>query len=177
MVTRSMITWNRKNRVFDELDAFIAGPWADDKHGDYSRYHADSVCNPDTIVDRNWNRSHVLKADNPVGGVLLMHGLSDAPYSLRTYGQRLHAEGYTVVWLRVPGHGTSPSALANIAWQDWIAAVQVAMQGLRDLLPADCPLILAGYSNGAALECPLRADRSPRQFIAAGKCDHCYFRR
>ena len=141
----------QEDRVFDELEALIAGPWANEPHGDYSRYHKTSVCNPASVVDRNWNRSYVLPADNPVGGVLLVHGLSDSPYSLRTLGERLHAEGYTVIWLRVPGHGTSPSALANVAWQDWTAAVRVAMLGLRDRLPAGCPLILAGYSNGGAL--------------------------
>jgi alpha-beta hydrolase superfamily lysophospholipase len=141
----------QEDRVFDELDVFIAGPWVDHSHGAYSRYHRESVCNPATIVDRNWNRSYVLKADNPIGGALLVHGLSDAPYSLRKLGQRLHAEGYTVVWLRVPGHGTCPSALANVAWQDWAAAVRVAAQGLRDLLPTGVPMVLAGYSNGGAL--------------------------
>jgi alpha-beta hydrolase superfamily lysophospholipase len=138
-------------RVFKELDALIDGPWVKDSPGAFSRYHADSVCNPETIVDRNWNRSHILTADNPVGGVLLVHGLSDAPYSLRALGERLHTEGHTVIWLRVPGHGTSPSALANVAWQDWTAAVQVAMQGLRERVPTGTPLILAGYSNGGAL--------------------------
>lgn len=138
-------------QVFDELDAFIADSWADHSHGTYSRYHKESICNPETIVDRNWNRSHVLQADNPIGGVLLVHGLSDAPYSLRSIGQRLHAEGYTVVWLRVPGHGTCPGALASIDWKDWTAAVQVAAKGLRDLLPAGRPLVLAGYSNGGSL--------------------------
>ncbi|WP_419194324.1 alpha/beta hydrolase [Novipirellula herctigrandis] len=141
----------QEDRVFQELDAYINGPWASHSPGDYSRYHQDSVCNPATIADRNWNRSHVLRAANPIGGVLLIHGLSDSPYSLRTLGQRLHAEGYTVVWLRVPGHGTSPSALAKVVWQDWTAAVQVAMQGLRAELPKECPLILGGYSNGGAL--------------------------
>lgn len=138
-------------RIFDELNAFIAGSWAQQSPVAYSRYHADSVCNPERIVDRNWNRSHVLRSPEPVGGVLLVHGLSDSPYSLRALGGRLHAEGYTVVWLRVPGHGTSPSALANVSWQDWTAAVKVAMQGLRDCLPEGSPLFLAGYSNGGAL--------------------------
>ena len=141
----------QEGRVFDELAALISGPWANKKHGDYCRYCQDSVCNPASIVDRNWNRSFVLPAAGPIGGALLVHGLSDAPYSLRKLGERLHAEGYTVIWLRVPGHGTCPAALANITWQDWTAAVRVAMQGLRDQLPADSPLILAGYSNGGAL--------------------------
>jgi alpha-beta hydrolase superfamily lysophospholipase len=141
----------QEERVFDELNAFVEGPWVRQSPIAYSRYHADSVCNPETIVERNWNRSLVLQASEPIGGVLLVHGLSDSPYSLRALGQRLHAEGYTVIWLRVPGHGTSPSALANVAWQDWTAAVKVAMRGLRERLPDGCPMFLAGYSNGGAL--------------------------
>lgn len=141
----------QEDRVFNELQSLIGGPWASQKHGAYSRYHEDSVCNPDKIVDRNWNRSHILRATNPVGGVLLVHGLSDSPYSLRQLGLRLHSEGYTVIWLRVPGHGTCPSALANVVSQDWTAAVRIAMLGLQSELPTGKPLILAGYSNGGAL--------------------------
>jgi alpha-beta hydrolase superfamily lysophospholipase len=141
----------QEERVFKELDAFIEGPWASQSPVTYSRYHAESVCNPETIVDRNWNRSYVLEASEPLGGVLLIHGLSDAPYSLRAFGQRLHNEGYTVIWLRIPGHGTSPSALANVSWHDWSAAVKVGMKGLRDRMPDGCPMYLAGYSNGGAL--------------------------
>lgn len=141
----------QEDRIFKELEALIAGPWASQSPGTYSRYHAKSVCNPETIVDRNWNRSFVMEAANPIGGVLLLHGLSDSPYSLRVLGKRLHTEGYTVVWLRIPGHGTSPCALANVSWQDWTAAVKIAVRGLRDLLPDGIPLILGGYSNGGAL--------------------------
>ncbi len=141
----------QEDRVFNELNALIAGPWAKQIVGAYSRYSLASVCNPDSILDRNWNRTTVLKAPNPIGGVLLLHGLSDSPYSLRAIGQRLHAEGYTVVWLRLPGHGTNPGALAHVSSDDWVAAVKVAMCGLRELLPDGAPQILGGYSNGGAL--------------------------
>ena len=141
----------QEERVFNELNAFIVGPWTKQQPGAYSRYHQGSVCNPATIVDRNWNRSHILEATQPIGGVLLLHGLSDSAYSLRALGQRLHKEGYTVIWMRVPGHGTCPGALANVSCRDWAAAVQVAMKGLRDRLPKGCPMFLAGYSNGGAL--------------------------
>jgi alpha-beta hydrolase superfamily lysophospholipase len=141
----------QERRVFEELDAFIEGPWANDTVGAYSRFSADSVSNPETIVDRNWNRTYILKAEKPIGGVLLLHGLSDSPYSVRGIGQRLHAEGYTVIWLRIPGHGTCPAALADVSSEDWSAAVKVAMRALRDQLPEGVPLILGGYSNGGAL--------------------------
>lgn len=141
----------QEEKTFQELETMIRGAWSEHSQGDFNRYQLKSVCNPDTIVDRNWNRSHVLKADNPIGGVLLVHGLSDSPYSLRKLGLRLHAEGYTVVWIRVPGHGTCPGALANVNWQDWSAAVRIAVKGLRKMLPDRVPLVLAGYSNGGAL--------------------------
>jgi alpha-beta hydrolase superfamily lysophospholipase len=142
---------DQEERVFRELDSLIEGPWAEQTVGAYSRYCPNSVSNPNTILDRNWNRTFILKAPNPIGGVLLLHGLSDSPYSLRAFGQRLHAEGYTVIWLRIPGHGTNPGALANVSSSDWTAAVQVAMRGLRDQVPEGTPLFLGGYSNGGAL--------------------------
>ena len=46
----------------------------------------------------------------PSGGVLLLHGMSDSPYSLRALGEELHQQGYWVVGLRLPGHGTLPPA-------------------------------------------------------------------
>jgi alpha-beta hydrolase superfamily lysophospholipase len=141
----------QENRVFNELSALICGPWAQQCSGAFSRYNANSICNPEKVVDRNWNRTTILEASHPIGGVLLLHGLSDSPYSLRAIGQRLHAEGHTVIWLRLPGHGTNPGALAHASSDDWIAAVKVAMRGLRDLLPENAPITLGGYSNGGAL--------------------------
>lgn len=141
----------QETRVFEELDQFIDHSWNKDSSDAYNRFDPTSVTNPKNVSDVNWNRTRILEADNPRGGVLLLHGLSDSPYSLRALGERLHAEGYTVVWLRVPGHGTNPRALAEVTWQDWTSAVQIAVRGLRELVPADLPLTLAGYSNGGAL--------------------------
>ncbi|MCY2981626.1 MAG: alpha/beta fold hydrolase [Planctomycetota bacterium] len=142
----------KEDQVYRELDELCQGPWARDRPtGAYNRFHPNSVCNPRKLLDRNWNRSLVQRATNPKGGVLLLHGLSDSPYSLRAIGERMHREGYTVIWLRVPGHGTCPNALANVSWKDWTAAVKIAAQGLAEMLPPKVPLILAGYSNGGAL--------------------------
>ena len=137
--------------MFQQLDALVAGPWQAEAVGAFDRFRSGSVANPARTLAQNWNRSFVLKATQPIGGVLLVHGLSDAPYSLRAIAERLHAEGYTVVGLRVPGHGTCPRALAEATSEDWIAAVQVGVRGVRALLPAGAPLVLAGYSNGGAL--------------------------
>jgi alpha-beta hydrolase superfamily lysophospholipase len=76
--------------------------------------------------------------------------MSDSPYSLRSLGQRLHAAGVQVVGLRLPGHGTAPSGLVEVAWQDMAAAVRLAAGHLRQRIGGR-PLYLVGYSNGAAL--------------------------
>ena len=141
----------REDRVFAELDSYIRDSWCQQGESKYSRYNPNSICYPDNVFEFNWNRTRVVETREPVGGVLLLHGLSDSPYSLRAIGERLHREGYTVVWLRLPGHGTTPRALAEISWKDWTAAVRTAACSLRQRVPKHLPLILAGYSNGGAL--------------------------
>ena len=137
--------------VFDELDRMVDAEWARESGTKFSRFVEGSISDPRTVVERNWNRSLVLEADEPRGGALLIHGLSDSPYSLRSVGEWLHARGWTVVWLRVPGHGTTPGALAEVSSIDWEAAVRVAALGLRDALPEGAPLTVYGYSNGGSL--------------------------
>jgi alpha-beta hydrolase superfamily lysophospholipase len=137
--------------VFQQLDALVNGPWKTEAVGRFDRFRSGSVCNPEKTLEQNWNRSFVLKAAKPIGGVLLVHGLSDSPYSLRALAERLYAEGYTVVGLRVPGHGTCPRALAEVTCDDWTAAMKIAVRGVRELIPAGTPLVLAGYSSGGAL--------------------------
>ena len=82
--------------------------------------------------------------------MLLIHGLTDSPYSLRSIAKKLHAAGAHVVGLRVPGHGTAPSGLTTVTWQDMTAAVRLAMHHLREQADG-APLCVVGYSNGGAL--------------------------
>lgn len=144
----------QEGRVFDELAALEKGAWSKEETGPFCRFKPTSICNPATLLDRDWNRTFVLDSDREegaVGGALLLHGLSDSPYSLRTMGERLHEQGWTVIGLRIPGHGTCPKALADVSYKDWIGAVRVAARGLRDKLPKGAPMILVGFSNGGAL--------------------------
>ncbi len=98
----------------------------------------------------NWNRSFELPVDAAKAGVLLLHGMSDSPYSLRHLGQRLNAAGASVLGLRIPGHGTAPSGLIEATWQDMAMAVRLAVQHLAGQA-GERPLYIVGYSNGAAL--------------------------
>jgi len=50
----------------------------------------------------------------------------------------------------VPGHGTAPTGLLDIKWEDMAAAVKLAMRHMKDK-DGDRPIYIVGYSNGGAL--------------------------
>ena len=138
-----------EEKLFAQLDELVHDHVAPEDRRRINRYHRGSLSDP-TRWPRNWNRSFELDVDEPQMGVLLLHGMSDSPYSLRTLGQRLHAAGAQVVGQRLPGHGTAPSGLVTVQWEDMAAAVKLAMRHLREKTTGK-PLYIVGYSNGAAL--------------------------
>lgn len=122
------------------------------------RYAAGSASDPESYrVD--WNRSFELVPTRVRGGALLLHGLSDSPYSMRALALRLRDEGYHVVGLRLPVHGTVPAGLLDARAEDWSAAVRIAMRHLRRRVPPSLPLYIAGYSTGATLALEYVLDR------------------
>lgn len=138
-----------EDRLFKQLNEKVCAKiGSEDKH-QINRYHHASLSDPNRWPT-NWNRSFELSRPDPVAGVLLLHGMSDSPYSLRSIGQRLNAEGAWVVGLRVPGHGTAPSGLVHVQWEDMASAVTIAMRHLCGKI-GERPLHIIGYSNGGAL--------------------------
>ena len=138
-----------EDRLFEQLDQLIYKKIEPEDQRAINRYNRGSLSDPDRWPV-NWNRSFVLPVANPRMGVLLLHGLSDSPYSLRRTGQLLHDHDAYVIGLRVPGHGQAPSGLLEIEWQDMAAAVRLAMLELQKK-SVDGPLYIVGYSNGGAL--------------------------
>ena len=138
-----------EERLFDQLDQQIYQKIEPQDQRAIIRYNRGSLSDPERWP-RNWNRSFVLPVDDPTTGVLLLHGMSDSPYSLRSIGQLLHGRGAFVIGLRVPGHGQAPSGLVNVEWQDMAAAVRLAISALREKT-GDRPIYIVGYSNGGAL--------------------------
>ena len=113
------------------------------------RYSSGSAADPG-IHKPNWNRSFERSVDNPVGGVVLLHGMSDSPYSLRALGETLHKSNYWVVGPRLPGHGTTPAALKKISWEDMADIVRLAVNHLAAKVGSK-PIHIVGYSTGAPL--------------------------
>ena len=117
----------------------------------FARYAPGSRSDPNLWPDGNWNRTQELIPDHPRGAALLLHGVSDSPYSMRALAQSLYQSGVAVVALRLPGHGTAPSALLAYRLEDMRAAVRMAAKDLVARVGPDKPFWLVGYSNGAAL--------------------------
>ncbi|RPJ77248.1 MAG: alpha/beta hydrolase, partial [Desulfobacteraceae bacterium] len=138
-----------EERLFAELEEKVVAPTPTGPAHALVRYSRGSAADPQK-QNANWNRSFELPAEAPAGAVLLLHGMSDSPYSLRTLGLRLNQRGYWVVGLRLPGHGTAPSGLLDVHWEDMAAAVRLSMAHLAAKVGSQ-PIHLIGYSTGAPL--------------------------
>jgi len=127
------------------------------------RYSTGSLSNPERFP-ANWNRSYQVTVPAAHGVAVLLHGLSDSPYSMLATAQTLAGAGYNVVVPRMPGHGFAVGGLLQARWEDWTAAVRIAMRHAASLPGADQSLLMAGYSNGGllavdyALGCDERVD-------------------
>lgn len=136
--------------LFERLQRELIGPVTASGAAPYSRYASDSPVYPGNLP-RDWNRSFILPPPGTArGAVVLLHGLTDSPYSLRHIAQHLSEQGLLAVVPRIPGHGTVPAALTAAHWEQWLAATRLAVREARRQVP-DGPLYLVGYSNGGAL--------------------------
>lgn len=81
-------------------------------------------------------------------GVLLTHGLSDSPYAMRHLAGFFRQNGFRVMAVLLPGHGTQPGDLLDVTWQEWAKTVAYGAYQLAEEVDE---VYLAGYSTGATL--------------------------
>ena len=147
--------WRRylaaENAAFDEVRAEVVEKIAPDAQTPGNRYWKGSPVYPARFA-QDWNRSFVLEPTGaPAGAVVLLHGLTDSPYSMRHIARRYRDDGFVAVAIRLPGHGTVPAGLTAVEWADWSAATRLAVREARRRVGPALPLHLVGYSNGGAL--------------------------
>jgi len=80
--------------------------------------------------------------------VLLIHGFPGTPAEMRPLAEVLHAAGWTVEGLLLPGFGPDIQHLAAKTHQDWISKVSQRVQALADTHEK---VVVGGFSMGAAL--------------------------
>jgi len=147
--------WNdylaAEEKIFETLRAEVSGRLSPEERVPVNRYFVDSPVYPGRFA-QDWNRSYTLEPGGaPVGAAVLLHGLTDSPYSLRHLARHYRERGFVVIAIRLPAHGTTPGALTDIEWESWAAATRLAArEAVRRTAPAS-PLHIVGFSNGGSL--------------------------
>ncbi len=88
-------------------------------------------------------------------GVLLSHGFTGSPHSVRPWAEHLAALGHPVRVPLLPGHGTTWQEMNGTTWDDWRGAVETA---LLDLAGQVDTVVVCGLSMGGALALRMAAD-------------------
>ena len=140
----------REGELFREVSEQIETQVPPEDRTWTNRYFPESPTNP-SHFRTNWNRTQEVVPETIRGGALLLHGLTDSPYSMRKLAELFAGRGIYALCLRLPGHGTVPSGLTNVRWEDWVAAARVGARRVREKVGGGKPFYLVGYSNGAAV--------------------------
>lgn len=94
-------------------------------------------------------------AEGDERGVLVVHGFTGNPHSMRPVAEALAARGFTVDLPLLPGHGTAVEDMIPTGYRDWLAEVERAYGELA----ASCRRVaVVGLSMGGALTAWLAAD-------------------
>ena len=111
--------WNgylaAERAAFDEVRREVSGKLAPRARVSSNRYFEGGLLDP-TRFATDWNRSFVLEPGGaPKGAVVLLHGLTDSPYSMRGVARRYRERGFVAVVPRLPGRGAWSIGVAPAA--------------------------------------------------------------
>lgn len=140
-----------ENTIFEQVRADVTRQLEPEDRAPINRYFEGSAVYPGHFP-QDWNRSFALEPEGPPrGAAVFLHGLTDAPYSMRHLARLYRDLGWVSVTIRLPGHGTVPGGLTGVDWQQWLAAARLAVREARRRAGPTVPLHIVGYSNGGAL--------------------------
>lgn len=89
-------------------------------------------------------------------GVLLCHGFTGSPASVRPWAEFLAAAGVSVELPLLPGHGTTWQDLQQTTWHDWYQHVELSFDALLERCER---VFVMGLSMGGTLTLRLAAQR------------------
>lgn len=103
------------------------------------------------------HRAFILPRDDTRDGILLIHGATGSPKDLRDLAEFLHAGGFSVYCMRLPGHGVEGANAGEMRWESALYDVEARYKQLSDC----CKNVsIVGYSFGSTLA--LQLDLKPR---------------
>ena len=83
-------------------------------------------------------------------GVLVLHGFTGNPFSMRPLAESLAKAGHSVELPLLPGHGTVVDDMVETGWEDWSTAAESAY---LDLAGRCERVAVVGLSMGGTLSC------------------------
>ncbi len=86
--------------------------------------------------------------DRAAAGVLVLHGFTGNPSSMRGLAEALAGAGFHVEMPRLPGHGTTLADMMTTGWADWAGEADAAYDRLAARTDA---IVVAGLSMGGSL--------------------------
>lgn len=95
-------------------------------------------------------------------GVLLVHGFTGSPAELLILGEYLNRAGYTVLGVRLAGHGTNELNLMKTTNEDWFNSVLDGYNILKGLCEK---VYVVGHSMGALLTLKLAYFRAVEKVV------------
>ena len=107
-------------------------------------------------IFEEYPKPFLLKPEKSNGfGILLIHGLLSSPAELRGYAEALLKQGYTILGVRLKGHGTSPYDLRKQTVEDWFKSVQ---RGVKIISVYCDAVVVIGFSTGGGLALKLASE-------------------
>lgn len=95
-------------------------------------------------------------------GVLLLHGFKGCPSEMALLGDRLYAEGFSVLIPRYPGHGTRLEEMTKSSVKEWF---RCARESYLELASRCSDLSVVGLSMGGLFAAALGAEFAPRRLV------------
>ena len=108
-----------------------------------------------TVID-GAEAIHLDAGPETPASIVVCHGFTGTPASVRPWAEHMHECGYTVTAPRLPGHGTRWQDLATTRWPDWYGGLERAVD---EALARDKPVFAFGHSMGATLVLRLAQQR------------------
>jgi alpha-beta hydrolase superfamily lysophospholipase len=141
----------KEQALFDDVRANVTDKLSDTERVPSNRYYRGKPAISGPLRDRLESFVRPGAGRSTCGAVVLVHGLTDSPYSLRHVARRYQQDGFVAVGIRLPGHGTVPAGLLDVEWEAWSEATRLAVREARRRAGPGVPLHLVGFSNGGAL--------------------------
>jgi esterase/lipase/1-acyl-sn-glycerol-3-phosphate acyltransferase len=118
---------------------------------DYKAYYDESLSKNQTVgmpVFQDNENSFAAGSTNNSLGILLVHGYMASPKEMEEMAKYFNNLGFKTYCVRLKGHGTSPTNIEDIKWQDWYDSLNTGYAALKLVCNK---VMIIGFSTGGLL--------------------------